>query len=168
MICLSADHYPYGMTEAEYEELAGKSLSQGMDTFRNSLVLWNSSMAQEEPVHVEKVCGAMDLLPTLLNLFGFDYDARMYAGRDIFSDQEGMVIFNDRSYVTDMAEYKRGSDVIWKKDQDGNDLVPDEQKEDYLQEKKQEVKNRYQFSAYVLQENYYQDIEQAVILPAEE
>ncbi len=168
VICLSADHYPYGMTEAEYEELAGKSLSQGMDTFRNSLVLWNSSMAQEEPVHVEKVCGAMDLLPTLLNLFGFDYDARMYAGRDIFSDQEGMVIFNDRSYVTDMAEYKRGSDVIWKKDQDGNDLVPDEQKEDYLQEKKQEVKNRYQFSAYVLQENYYQDIEQAVILPAEE
>ena len=79
-----------------------------------------------------------------------------------------MVIFNDRSYVTDMAEYKRGSDVIWKKDQDGNDLVPDERKEDYLQEKKQEVKNRYQFSAYVLQENYYQDIEQAVILPAEE
>ena len=46
--------------------------------------------------------------------------------------------------------------------------MPDEQKEDYLQEKKQEVKNRYQFSAYVLQENYYQDIEQAVILPAEE
>lgn len=168
VICMSADHYPYGMTEAEYEELAGKSLSEGMDTFRNSLVLWNAAMAQEEPVHVEKVCGAMDLLPTLLNLFGFEYDARMYAGRDIFSDQEGMVIFNDRSYVTDVAEYKRGSDVIWKKDQDGNDLVPEDRKEAYLQEMKQEVKSRYQFSAYVLQEDYYQDIEQAVIPAAEE
>lgn len=163
VICMSADHYPYAMTDAEYEELAGKPLSEGMDTYRNSLILWNSVMAQEEPVHVEKVCGAMDLLPTLLNLFGFDYDARMYTGRDIFSDQEGMVVFKDRSFVTDSAIYKRGSDVIWNKDAEGNDLVPDDQKEAYLQEKKQEVKNLYQFSAYVLQENYYQDVEQAVV-----
>lgn len=168
VICMSADHHPYGMTEAEYEELAGRDLSTGMDTYRNSLILWNAAMAQEEPVHVEKVCGAMDLLPTLLNLLGFDYDARMYAGRDIFSDQEGMVIFNDRSFVTDAAVYKRGSDVIWIKDQEGNDLIPDDQKEAYLQEKKQEVKNRYQFSAYVLREDYYQDVEQAVIPAAEE
>lgn len=167
VICLSADHYPYGMSEEEYEELAGKSLSWGMDLYRNSLILWNAGMEQEEPIHIEKVCGAMDLLPTLLNLFGFDYDSRMYAGRDIFSDAEGMVIFNDRSFVTDSCVYKRGSDVIWLQDQEGNDLVPDEQKDAYLQEMKQEVKDRYQFSAYVLQENYYQDVEQAVIVTSE-
>lgn len=27
VICLSADHYPYGMTEEQYEELAGRDLS---------------------------------------------------------------------------------------------------------------------------------------------
>ena len=166
VICLSTDHYPYGMSQEEYEELAGKPLSGGMDLYRNSLILWNAGMEQEEPVHVGKVCGAMDLLPTLLNLFGFDYDSRMYAGRDIFSDGEGLVIFNDRSFVTDSCVYKRGSDVIWLQDQEGNDLVPDEQKDAYLQKIRQEVKDRYQFSAYVLQENYYQDVEQAVILPS--
>jgi len=161
VICMSADHYPYGMTMSQYEELAGKSLSEGMDLYRNSLILWNAGM--EESVHIKKVCGSMDLIPTLLNLFGFDYDSRMYAGRDILSDTEGMVIFSDRSYVTDSAICKKGKDVIWIQDEEGNDLVPDEQKEAYLSEKKQEVKDRCQFSAYILRENYYQDVEQAVI-----
>ena len=30
-----------------------------------------------------------------------------------------------------------------------------------IDEMKQEVKDRYQFSAYILQENYYQDVEEA-------
>ena len=106
----------------------------------------------------------MDLIPTLLNLFGFSYDSRMYAGRDIFSDTEGMVIFNDRSFVTDGVICKKKADPIWIQNEDGTDVIPDDQKETYLSEKKQEVKDRYQFSAYILQENYYQDIK-ASILP---
>lgn len=162
VICLSADHYPYAMTEEQYEELAGKSLANGMDKFRNSLILWNAGM--EEPIFVDKACGSMDLIPTLFYLFGFSYDSRMYAGRDIFSDTEGMVIFNDRSFVTDGVIYKKKADPIWIQNEDGTDVIPDDQKETYLSEKKQEVKDRYQFSAYILQENYYQDIK-ASILP---
>lgn len=167
VICLSADHYPYEMTMEQYEELAGKPLSEGMDLYRNSLILWNAGM-EEEPVYVEKACGPMDILPTLLNLFGFDYDSRMYAGRDILSEEEGMVIFNDRSYVTDSAIYKKGNDIIWLQDSEGNDLIPEEEKEAYAQDRKQEVKDRYQFSAYILRENYYQDILQSMIVPPEE
>jgi len=159
VICLSADHYPYGMTEEEYEELAGKSLAEGKDKFRNSLILWNAGMT--EPVYVDKACGSMDLIPTLLNLFGFSYDSRMYAGKDIFSTDEGMVIFNDRSFVTDGVICPKKVDPIWIKNEDGTDVIPDEMKETYLSEKKKEVKDRYQFSAYILQENYYQDVEAA-------
>lgn len=162
VICLSADHYPYGMSDEQYEELAGKSLSEGMDLYRNSLILWNAGM-EEEPVYVEKACGPMDLLPTLLNLFGFEYDSRMYAGRDIFSDTEGLVIFKDRSFVTDSLIYtKKGKNAIWLKDAEGNDMVADEFKETYLSNLQQEVKDRYQFSAYILQEDYYADVKQAV------
>lgn len=158
VICLSADHYPYGMTKEQYEELAGTSLSQGMDLYRNSLILWNSQM-EEEPVVVEKACGPMDLLPTLLNLFGFSYDSRMYAGRDIFSPEEGLVIFNDRSFVTDSVIYnKTEKQMIWLTDENGNFKVPEEEQESYLEQIEQEVKDRYQFSAYVLQTNYYSDI----------
>lgn len=160
VICLSADHYPYGMTNEQYEELAGKSLSEGMDLYRNSLILWNAGM--EDAVHVTKACGPMDIIPTLLNLFGFSFDSRMYAGRDILSEEEGLVIFNDRSFVTDSVIYNRKKkQTIWLKDDEGMDIVPDDEKESYLSDIRQEVKDRYQFSAYVLQENYYQDVEDA-------
>ncbi len=161
VICMSADHYPYAMTEEQYEELAAKDLSQGMDKYRNNLILWNAGM--KEPVPVTKVCGSMDIVPTLLNLFGYSYDSRMYAGKDIFSRQEGMVIFNDRSFVTDSCIYtKQAKEPVWLTDREGNFLIPKQEQETYLEAKKQEVKDRYQFSAYILQENYYQDIEDAI------
>ena len=163
VICLSADHYPYGMTTEQYEELAGRTLTEGMDLYRNSLILWNVGM-EEEPVVVDKVCGSMDIVPTLLNLFGFSFDSGMYAGRDIFSDQEGLVIFNDRSFVTDACIYsRRDRTTIWTTDEEGRDIIPDEEKEAYLEAVQQDVKDRYQFSAYVLREDYYQDIVEAII-----
>lgn len=161
VICLTADHYPYCMTDAQYEELAGKDLSQGMDLYHNSLILWNAGM--EEQVTVTKACGPMDLVPTLLNLFGFSYDSRMYAGRDIFSEEEGMVIFNDRSFVTDSVVYNKSTrQTIWLQKSDGNDIVSDEDKELYFADMEQEVKERCQFSSYVLGEDYYGCVEKAL------
>lgn len=148
VICLSADHYPYQMSEGQYEELAGKDLSGDMDLYRNSLILWNAAM--EEPVIVDKACCSVDILPTLLNLFGFRYDSRMYAGRDIFSDEEGLVIFNDRSFVSDTVVYsKERKTTTWRVD------MTEEEQEAYLKAKQQDVKNRYQFSAFILRNNYY-------------
>ena len=162
VICLSADHYPYGFTDEEYEELAGKDLSAGKDKFRNTLILWNAGM--EEPVYIDKACGSMDLLPTLLNLFGFEYDSRMYAGRDILSDREGMVIFMNRDFVTDSVIFiEKGDIATWIKDENGNDIVPDDQKEAYLAAARQEVKDRYNFSAYIIREDYYSDVLQAMV-----
>ena len=158
VICLSADHYPYAMTEEEYEELAGKDLSQNMDKFRNSLVLWNAGI--EEPIVVDKACCSIDIIPTLLNLFGFEFDSRMYAGRDIFSEEEGLVIFNNRSFVTDTVIYdKKAKTTTWKKE------LTEEQKKAYMEYMTEEVKRRYSFSAYILQENYYQIIQDCLLNP---
>jgi len=158
VICLSADHYPYAMTEEEYEELAGKDLAQDMEKFRNTLILWNAGI--EEPIIVDKACCSIDIIPTLLNLFGFEFDSRMYAGRDIFSTEEGVVIFNNRSFVTDTVIYdKKAKTTTWKRE-----LTP-EQQEAYMEYMKAEVKRRYSFSAYVLQENYYQIIQDCMVNP---
>lgn len=155
VICLSADHYPYGMSEEQYEELAGKDLSQNMDLYRNSLILWNAGM--NEPIYVDKACCSVDILPTLLNLFGFDYDSRMYAGRDIFSDSEGLVIFKDKSFVSDTAVYSRkDKSTTWKTE------LTEEEKEAYISAEKQEVNNRYKFSSYILRNDYYNLIQQCL------
>ena len=156
VIALSADHYPYGMTEEQYEELAGRDLSSDREIFRNTLILWNGGM--EESVIVTKPCCSVDVLPTLLNLFGFEYDSRMYAGRDILSDAEGLVIFNDRSFVTDTVVYDRkAKTTTWCKD------LPEEEKDRYLDTMKQEVKNRYNFSAYMLRQDYYDVLKQCEV-----
>lgn len=156
VICLSADHYPYGMTEEQYEELAGKDLSKDLDLYRNSLILWNASM--EEPIVVDKSCCSVDVLPTLLNLFGFDYDSRLYAGRDIFSDEEGVVIMKDQSFVTDTAAYdKKARTTTWKRE------LSEEEQSAYLEAMKQEVKNRYLFSAYMLRNNYYKTVSECIL-----
>ncbi len=156
VIVLSADHYPYAMTQEQYNELAGRDLSGNKDNFRNSLILWSGSM--KESVMITKPCYSADILPTLLNLFGFEYDSRMYAGRDILSEEPGLVIFNDRSFVSDTVIYDRKSKTTtWRRD------LTEEEKEIYLNAAKQEVKERYNFSAYMLRQDYYDVLKQCEI-----
>ena len=66
----------------------------------------------EKPVRVNKVCSSIDILPTMLNLMGAEYDSRLIIGRDILSDSAGLVLFPDRSYVTDTYEYNAALDTI--------------------------------------------------------
>ena len=48
----------------------------------------------EEPVIVDTPCSSIDILPTVYNLFGIEYDSRLFAGTDIMSDTEPLVIMN--------------------------------------------------------------------------
>ena len=87
VIVLTSDHYPYGMLTDEadyYQELSGTEYTE-RDTqrFRNTLIMWCGSM--EEPVIVDTPCSSIDIVPTICNLFGLDYDSRLYSGRDIFA-----------------------------------------------------------------------------------
>lgn len=85
VICLAADHYPYLLSDTDtdyYNELRGVTDSE-RDTsrYRNALILWCGSMG--EPVQVDEPCSAVDIVPTLSNLFGLTYDSRLLSGRDI-------------------------------------------------------------------------------------
>ena len=99
------------------EELAGKEFgtsealsainesSIDFDVYKNTLIMWSASM--EEPVEVDKVCCQVDILPTVSNLLGLEYDSRMLAGSDILSDSEGLVVFSSRCWRTDRGFYNR-------------------------------------------------------------
>ena len=85
VICLAADHYPYLLSDTDtdyYNELRGVTDSE-RDTsrYRNALILWCGSM--DDPVQVDEPCSAVDIVPTLSNLFGLTYDSRLLSGRDI-------------------------------------------------------------------------------------
>ena len=81
VIVLSADHYPYGLTDEEYSELFGHPVDPVFEIYENSLILWSADL--EEPVHVDKYCSSLDVMPTLANLFGLEYDSRLGAGHPL-------------------------------------------------------------------------------------
>ena len=116
LIVATGDHIPYFNVDT-LEELTGKKFGSSdaiealnesaidFDVYKNTLILWSAGMT--EPVPVDKVCCQVDILPTLSNLLGLEYDSRMLAGRDILSDSEGLVVFSSRSWRSDRGFYDR-------------------------------------------------------------
>lgn len=153
VICLSADHYPYGMNVDNYEELMGMSdLENSLDIYRNSLILWNAGM---DTITVEEPCSALDLMPTLLNLFGFEYDSRLFSGRDIFSDRKPLVIFSNRSFITDKASYNKKTGEVLSR-------TGEEVSEEYINGMKKYVRMLHKHSAGILNNDYYRYFREAV------
>lgn len=98
LIVLTNDHYPYGLKEEEYNELAGQPLDTVFEKYRNSFICYTPSM--EEPVYVDDYCCTIDILPTVLNLLGQPYDSRMLAGTDVLSSGQHVAIIENGSFLT--------------------------------------------------------------------
>ena len=101
VIVLQSDHYPYGLGDANVETLVGHPLDS-IELHHTNLILWNSQIKTQT---IDKVCMNIDVLPTVYNLFGLDYDSRLFIGKDIFSTTEGLAILKDRSWVTSKGTY---------------------------------------------------------------
>lgn len=153
VIVLSADHHPYGMKLDNYEELAGMELDDSLELYRNTLILWNSRI--KEPIIIEKPCGAMDLLPTIYNLFGFPYDSRLFAGTDMLSDSEGLVVFSDRSFIAEDMSYNKVTGEIISR-------MEEPLSEEYVQERKQQIRQLYNYSTGILDQNFFSYVIQSV------
>ena len=87
VICMTADHYPYALVTDDvdyYQELSGKQDSElDISRYKNTWLLWSGSM--ESSVTVNTPCSAIDILPTVSNLFGLEFDSRLMSGHDVFA-----------------------------------------------------------------------------------
>ncbi len=110
VICLSGDHYPYGLDKSVIDELAGHEVDETFEIYKSTLILWSGDMP--EPVVVDKPCESLDIIPTLSNLFGLDYDSRLLMGQDILSDSPGLVILSNRSFISELGRYDSKADVF--------------------------------------------------------
>ena len=147
VICITTDHYPYGLTDREWKEMIGHGLQYGgMERYQSDLIIWNSAM---ETVKIDKPACQVDVLPTLLNLFGFEYDSRLYSGSDILSDSYGLAIMTNQSFVTEKIVYNTRYEKVYYLDEDW------EMPEGYLESYIQIVKNRYSVSSNILNSDLY-------------
>ena len=168
VIVLTADHYPYALAEGDtdyYIELTGIDDNENLTSrYQNTLILWSGSM--EEAVEIDTPCSAIDIVPTLLNLFGIEYDSRLLSGRDILApDVEvgevdtnmKVVIFADcgygNSWITAAGTYEAYTDTFT-----AADGVVLEDEDAYVSAVTKLVQNRYSYAKYIVSEDYYSHV----------
>ena len=110
---LSSDHYPYFLQEPvawggeDYTKyLYGYQYSNCFERDHSALIIWSPCLEEmDEQIVVSEPTSQIDILPTLLNLFGLEFDSRVYAGRDVLSDSMGIAIWSDSSWKTTEGYY---------------------------------------------------------------
>lgn len=162
VIAITPDHYPYGLEDGEDEKtkyqyfdfLAGHKIDTDFELYKSNFLLYCPSMT--EPVTVSKYCSSLDVLPTLLNLFGFNYDSRLLMGNDILSTAEDLVIFADRSFITSKGKYNASKNKFTPNS--GVTFKNEHEKKQYIKEISDIVNNKFQISALILDTDYYSKV----------
>ncbi|MCR5686328.1 MAG: LTA synthase family protein [Lachnospiraceae bacterium] len=147
VIAFGGDHYPYGLSDAAIDEVAGEHVERNFELYRNNFVLWNSQIT--EPIVVDKYCSSLDMMPTLSNLFGLEYDSRLFMGSDILSDAPALVIFGNQSFITDYCKYNSKTREITMLREDI------ELPQDYISSVSKIVQNKFAVSKNILLNDYY-------------
>lgn len=145
VIVLTADHYPNGLTAGELGELAGSTPEDNFEIYRSGCIIWKYGMTPET---IDDPVSHLDLLPTLSNLFGLEFDSRLYMGRDVFSDTEPLVMFRNRSWITDVARYNSQTGEAEFFGAAGTDSA-------YVKAINTEVGNRFAVSTRILDYDYW-------------
>ena len=145
-IVIAGDHFPYGLSDAQYSELIGYEVDD-FSKYKSSLIFWVGGL--EENIVVEDYCCNVDVLPTILNLWGLEFDSRLLAGTDVFSDGTHVAVLIDKSFLTDKVWFNANTGEI--RYQVAEDQVP----EDYVESMNRLVATRFSISADILNSAYY-------------
>jgi phosphoglycerol transferase MdoB-like AlkP superfamily enzyme len=96
----------------------------------------------------------MDILPTISNLMGVEYDSRLLMGRDIFSDSPPLIVFSNWSWITDKARYNSKERKLILADGETSATVDKK----YTSGISKQVNNKFTYSTKILDTNYYSKV----------
>ena len=158
VIVLATDHYPYGLERStawdnshDYlPELYGVKEYDKFVRDHNALIIWSGCL-EDMDIVVDDPVYSLDILPTISNLFGVEYDSRLLVGRDVFSDAEPIVLWQDHSWKTDQGTYDSRNGVYTPNE----GYTADEAYVDYISTL---VSNKITFSRSVQELDYYNSL----------
>lgn len=166
VIALTSDHYPYKLTNDQYHELEPvDTKDRDMLRYRNSFMLWCGDM--EEPIVIDDPCSTIDIIPTLSNLFGLEYDSRLFSGRDILSTNYNVADPNSpqpfvigvdtgigSSWVSLAGTYDAPSDTFTP-----NAGYEEFDNDEYVDAMKAKAKDMFKYAKNILYKDYYKLVE---------
>lgn len=150
LIVISADHYPYGLKKEDLDNLAGHEVENNFELYKSSLIIYSKGMT---PQKIERPVSSLDIIPTISNLLGLDFDSRLFMGIDCFSDTPPLVIFSNRSFICDSGKYNAYTKVITPNNGKTLDKT-------YQSEISNKINDKFHYSAKILDTNYYGTLEQ--------
>lgn len=159
VIVLTSDHYPYGLentaTFDNYDDyvsdLYGYTYTNSWEQDHNTLIIWSGCLENENKnmaCEISSPTYSLDIVPTLSNLFGLEYDSRLLIGRDVFSDTEPLVLWTNYSWVTECGKYDSATETYYPNPGYEND-------ETYVSRINRIVTNKINFSKQVVYTDYY-------------
>ena len=147
VIVISADHYPYGLSNDDIRSYVDWMKDDNFDLYKNNLIIYNH---EYQDIEVDKYTSSLDLLPTLLNMFGVKYDSRLLIGRDIFGESDDLVIFNNKSWITSKGRYNYPDKKF---EPFTNDI-----EDGYVDKINEIVKTKFQMSKLLISKDYYRKV----------
>lgn len=145
LIAISADHYPYGLEKVDIDNLAGHEVESNFELYKSDFILYTEGMTPET---IDRPVSSLDIIPTISNLLGLNYDSRLLMGVDMFSDTEPLVIFNNRSFITDKGKYN----AVTKQFIPNDGVTVDDS---YRKAISEEIDRKFYYSAKILETDYY-------------
>ncbi len=135
VIVLVGDHYPYGLGNGKTWHNDRDYIDDLMKTDdvlywnedKNGLIIWSGSLENKYRGMVCEISdpvSSLDILPTLSNLFGIEFDSRLLPGRDVFAENtEPLVFWNNLSWITREGKYDSRKKVFYPAEEDTPEAV---------------------------------------------
>lgn len=149
VIALVGDHHPYYITDNltmdQYNRLSTYERDRYIELYHSNFILYNSAM---DTVTIDKVGSQLDVIPTLYNLFGMDFDSRLLMGNDLLSSSSSIAIMSDDSWITDYGRYYATSEKF----EASEDMMLGDS---YVELINKKVRNIQKLSILIMKNNYY-------------
>lgn len=144
VIVAYADHYLYTVNDREILKRNGKDLESNLIN-HTPFFIWSSNTKKQE---INKLTSQINILPTVLNLLGINYNDKWYIGKDVLDNNYNpMLVFVDMSWY-DGTYYVKDGEVINNKKIDSELLEQKNSYAEYLVKK----------NDLVLKYNYFKEI----------
>lgn len=141
VLVLVTDHYTYGFDEEYVKKI--KNTGNNYLLQNTPFVIWSKDIEHKK---IEALVDTADILPTIFNMFGIDYNPNYYSGEDILSSNRDNFIYftNDIFYDGNMFY--------------DNNYVPIENKE-YVQKILSKIENKISVNDKLIISDYFSKVE---------
>lgn len=149
VIVAYADHYLYTINDKTVLDKYKKTDNHLIN--RTPFFIWSSDVGEIiTEKSVEKTNSQLDILPTILNMFGFEYVEEYYIGNDIFDDNyAGYVFFSDYSWYNGNVYYDGSDGQLTLVSDDGEEID-----KELIKKTEAEIKNKIRVNDLTLKYDY--------------